>query len=406
VWGTSGYVDIPTGFFFGLAALFAYRWLESGAGRDAWVAGIAAGLSIWTKQAGLAILPSLAAVLALAVWQVESRRRMLVGLRGQRSALALGRPLALWDYLRDATRAGAIFLVAVIVIAGPWYVRNYLLSGPAGVVPLPGEFYAAQADHRLVALLPFITRAGEWGWPFAVLALAGLLWAIFEAMAGERGSTGEAGGGRLRPLFALAFILPYHLAWWWSFSYEVRFLLTLLPFYAVLAGRLVEWGLARLEGWGGERGASVRRIGTLGLAGACLAVTALGVWPRLGAVYHLAREPLATPHDIRLRLRPDQTLTVDYLRDHLSPSSDGVLLMDGSYTYFLTDYRTDTFYPVTLADVREWDYVVVPDWAAGLYVSLGHDQDEFWQSLGDTTHFRPVYQAPVAGGSTVYQIVH
>ena len=178
VWGTSGYVDIPTGFFFGLSALFAYRWLESGAAGDAWLAGVAAGLAIWTKQAGLAILPSLALVLALAVWQVRARHRMLLGLRGQRSALALGRPLALWDYVKGSVAAGAIILLAALVIAGPWYLRNYLLSGPAAVVPLPGEFYAAQADHRLVALLPFLTRPAEWGWAFAVLGLGGLLWGL------------------------------------------------------------------------------------------------------------------------------------------------------------------------------------------------------------------------------------
>jgi hypothetical protein len=233
--------------------------------------------------------------------------------------------------------------------------------------------------------------------------LAGLAWVAVEALAGERGHGGEAGGGRLRPLFALAFILPYHLAWWWGFSYEARFLLTLLPFYAVLAGRGVDWaaGKARLEA-----AVSARRWAAPAVGGLCLAVALLGAWPRLGAVYHLALEPLASEHDIRLRLRPDQTLTVDYLRSHLAPATDAILLMDGSYEYFLTDYETSVFYPVTLAETQRWDYVVVPRWAAGLYASLGHDQSEFWLGLSDPALFREVYRAPVDGGSTIYQILN
>ena len=417
VWATSGYVDIPTGFYFALSALFAWRWLEGGAARDALLCGLAAGLAIWTKQAGLALLPSLAAVLVLGVWQVWQRHSLLVNLRGQRSALALGRPLRAWDYVREAVGAGAIILLAVVLVSGPWYLRNYLLSGPAGVVPLPGEFYAAQADHRLIALLPFVTRPAEWGWPFALLALAGLLWALGEAVLGEAGQ-GQR-GRRLRPLFVLAFIVPYHIAWWQAFSYEARFLLTLLPFYAILAARFLDWALGRalvrsarvrdarlpVTDRQGANASALPSLARWAGAGLCLAVAVYGAWPRLGAVYHLAREPLATEHDIRLRLRPDQTLTVDYLRSALAPASDSVLLMDGSYEYFLTDYKTAVFYPVTLAEAQGWDYVVVPGWAEGIYRSLGHDQSEFWLNLNNASLFRAVYRSPVDGGSTVYQVL-
>ena len=120
---------------------------------------------------------------------------------------------------------------------------------------------------------------------------------------------------------------------------------------------------------------------------------------------HLLREPFASEHDIRLRLRPDQTLTVDYLRSHLAAGSNSILLMDGSLEYFLTDYRTAVFYPVTLSEARAWDFLVLPNWAPGMYAALGHSQSEFWRSVGDPSKFREVYRAPVDGGSIVYQIL-
>jgi len=137
----------------------------------------------------------------------------------------------------------------------------------------------------------------------------------------------------------------------------------------------------------------------------CGAITLLGVWPRLGAPYHLAREPLASEHDILLRLRSDQTRVVDYLRSQLVPGSASILTMDGSYEYFLTDYRTGVFYPVTLAETRRWDYLVVPGWAPRIYASLGHQESEFWQSIDDPDRFREVYRAPGDGGTTVYEIL-
>jgi hypothetical protein len=60
---------------------------------------------------------------------------------------------------------------------------------------------------------------------------------------------------------------------------------------------------------------------------------------------------------------------------------------------------------VTLAEAQDWDYVVVPGWAAGIYRSLGHDRSEFWLGLGDPALFREVYRAPVDGGTTVYEVL-
>jgi hypothetical protein len=214
----------------------------------------------------------------------------------------------------------------------------------------------------------------------------------------------------MRPLFVLALIVPYHQALWWAFSYEARFLLTLLPFYAVLAGRLVDvtwrWIAPHITAAGRRSGpAWVSRAVPVALATACVGIALIGVWPRLGAVYHLVREPLASEHDVRLRLRPDQTQTVDYLRASLSPGADSILLLDGSYEYFLTDYKTAVFYPVTLAEAREWDYLVLPGWAPGLYKSLGHDHSEFWLATGDPAEFQEIYRAPVDGGSIVYKVL-
>ncbi|MBI3761428.1 MAG: glycosyltransferase family 39 protein, partial [Chloroflexi bacterium] len=191
VWGTSGYVDIPTGFFFALSALFAFRWLEGGPARNLWLAGLSSGLAIWTKQAGFIIVPSLVGVTVMSVLYPRG-----TGAADQRLSVPISLPL------RDAARAGLIFIATITLVAGPWYLRNYLLSGPAAILPLPGSFYEAQADRRLVALFSFVTRPEEWGWTFALLGLFGLLYSLLEAVAGQWiGGTPE---GRRRALFLLA----------------------------------------------------------------------------------------------------------------------------------------------------------------------------------------------------------
>lgn len=369
IWATSGYVDVPAGFFFGACALFAWLWLERGEVRFALLAGAMAGLAIWTKQSGLTLLVSLAGVTVLrSLWRPD---------------LAHGAPAR----VRHPALGFTFMLTPVLLIAGPWYLRNYLLSGPGGVVPLPGTWYAAQADHGVASLFPFVMQAGRWGWPLALLGGGGLLFAVGEAVWSR--------AGRWRALFALAFIVPYQLAWWWSFSYELRFLLTLLPFYAALAGRLCALSVARVR----------LPVPWPAVAGVVAAITIIGVWPRLGAVYHVLTEPFAGEDSKRARLQPDLWYTVNYLRAHARPGQDEIQLMDGSYDYFLSDYRTRIGYPVSLDELEGFDYFVVPAWGPDMYASLGHAESEVLASLSDRARFQEVFRSPAPDGSVVYRLV-
>src|SRR6185436_10366992 len=105
------------------------------------------------------------------------------------------------------------------------------------VVPTPSTYDALFVNHSFEALIDFWARRAEWGLPFAIAALAGmLLWAatlIRPRLAGL--DVPDADIRRTVALWA-AFVIPYHLIWWWGFTYQARYLFTSLPMYAALGG--------------------------------------------------------------------------------------------------------------------------------------------------------------------------
>ncbi|GIS67341.1 MAG: hypothetical protein CM1200mP6_04090 [Anaerolineaceae bacterium] len=109
-WSTSGYVDVPVGVYHGLCFLFAYIWMQTGGQRWAVIAGIMAGLALWTKQSALGLLPALGIVPLLRIRTGSST------LNETRNSL---------------TAFGSVFL-----IAGPRYLRSLIIAGPHAVYQL------------------------------------------------------------------------------------------------------------------------------------------------------------------------------------------------------------------------------------------------------------------------------
>src|SRR5258708_27404943 len=68
-WSSTGYVDLPAGFYYGMSALFLARLNRTGAWADALLAGIMAGLAAWTKNSALIIVVPIALWIAYNVWQ-------------------------------------------------------------------------------------------------------------------------------------------------------------------------------------------------------------------------------------------------------------------------------------------------------------------------------------------------
>ena len=206
-WAPTGYTDVPAALYVGLSALFAWRWWIDGESRAAWLAGIAAGLAFWTKNSTLTLLPSLVVI--------------LVSRRFFRSRAAEPRATSTWI-------AGGALACAVVLVAGPWYLRNVLLFG----FFVPPTVLIDRAQHTIGALLVML-RAGEYfgasGWVFT----AGLLYGAARLFSGDRRQSG-------RWWFLLAFALPYLAAWWWLASYEARFLVTLLPILATMGALAID----------------------------------------------------------------------------------------------------------------------------------------------------------------------
>jgi len=255
-WASAGYVDLPTGFFYGLTALFLLRLERSNAWPDALLSGIMAGLAAWTKNSGLLV------ILSIALWL------------GYRALIRRTLP----------ARNAILIAAAYLIVAGPWYARNLALSGAL----LPPTGWIARAERTVVNLFPYLvdTRYSVIGWLFT----AGMAWALWQAWR----SRGRADA----PVFLLIFHLPFFAIWWALFSYDGRFLLVLTPFAAVMGAQALREIARRLPQIRYMRAITVALVVVLALPAASAAVDYKP---------ELLRRPLMSEADKhRLRLGADR----------------------------------------------------------------------------------------------------
>ncbi len=205
--------------FFIVAALFSYRRAEGGSRADRIRSGVFGGLALFTK------LFAAIAIAALFVWEVATKRTL--------------------DWVKDRTRwaaAGVALLLPGLfygyhALRDFAYVRRDIAGGAAAATTFPrtGAEWGSMAVESLWAFSPLI----------ALLLIAGI----------------AAAAARLSPetLFAL---LPFAgFALFYLFVHKHSYyLLTLLPFGAALAGRL----LSRLR----FRGLRIACLAAVALSGA------------------------------------------------------------------------------------------------------------------------------------------
>ncbi|MBM4423117.1 MAG: hypothetical protein FJ030_06940 [Chloroflexi bacterium] len=368
-WATSGYIDIPNGFYHGVTFAMAYLWLARGEARYALLAGLLGGLALWVKHSSLVLIPALAVVPLLRLWPLSFARA--------RREMALG----------------AMALSAMALAAAPWFARSYLLG--AEVFPAPSTYDALFVDHSLNALIAFWYRRGEWGVPFAATVLAGmLLWAaafVWPRLAGLSDSEGDV---RRAILLWAAFVIPYHLIWWWGFTYQARYLFISLPMYAAVAGFAVDGAADRIP--------MLARTPAAATVIVAAALIGSAIRPRLGAVYYLLTDPLRSD-DVKLtRLAKDSWLTAKYVREKIPPG-EKLYVMDGSLAYWLYDYELTAGYPTRLNDLRGYDYYIVAPWGESVLSALGASADEINQSLDDPTLFVELYRSSDEG-QTIYAV--
>ncbi len=243
-WAASAYTDVPAGAYTLLAMIFAWRLGRQPRATNAALAGLLAGLAAFTKNGALLIPLSLAGWVVYTQW-----------LRRNGAGAGISR--------RDALLVAGGALLA----AGPWYTHALLAYGYL----IPPTGWTDQASRTLTTLLgPALTPSH-----FLLgggLGVTGVVWQVVRLW-------------RARPAFdpraalLLGFGVPFWLAWWLLFSYDLRFLLLIWGVFAVMGADLLltaaEW-IAR-RGWPVHtsrllRGALVLAVILLALPAARIAV--------------------------------------------------------------------------------------------------------------------------------------
>ncbi len=267
-WSQYGDLEVTlTGYFAGTVAFFILAWRERQA-RYAVISGLLLAAALWTKPTAGALIQSLLLIGGAGlIGQVIAQRRF--SLR------------ALWQ--SQLVRYAALTLIVAFPIGGMWYIRNVLYGHPMFVLPigywqtiaqrsgqelgwplliallaipfsgkrilvsvlscavlyfvaLPSAFSGrlpTLAELQLMALgqipttyVPTRLRASE----LAVLALGAALlaWSLLPKW--------RALSLRERGTLALiaAFIAPYGITWFWSYSYHFRLSLPIVPFFCWL----------------------------------------------------------------------------------------------------------------------------------------------------------------------------
>jgi 4-amino-4-deoxy-L-arabinose transferase-like glycosyltransferase len=246
-WASSGYVDLPMAFFYTMGAIFAWRLWQERHNTDAVLAGVMIGLAAWTKNAALLGILFLAGWL---IWCLIWRR-----IRLSQALLAAG---------------------AVLIVAGPWYLRNMLIAG----FLMPDTAWTDQARASLENLLILPQLYGLVGLVLTLSVLAsGIEFLRRSLNAPEHALT-------------LLWTLPFFAAWWLFASYDSRFLLMFYPILCVMAGG---W-LARLWPHLPQRFTRPLRVITALLI---VGFTALTIWNSVEFKASILQDPLMS-HEAKL----------------------------------------------------------------------------------------------------------
>jgi 4-amino-4-deoxy-L-arabinose transferase-like glycosyltransferase len=214
-WASSGYTDVPAAFFVTLTVLFAWWYERHGTARDALLLGMMAGLAAWTKNSALALIASVAVWIGYIWWR-------------EKGLATEGTEHTEKDNTKNASsrlRLIALVGIGAAITAGPWYVRNVIVFGRI----VPNTVWTDQARHTAANLVPFVTD--HFFLPGIVITI-GIALALVEALRRTPDTRDQAA-------LLLIGVIPFSVAWWWAASYETRFLLAVLPLFAVMGAHAV-----------------------------------------------------------------------------------------------------------------------------------------------------------------------
>lgn len=406
-WSQYADLEVPTTFYFtGAAAFFILSWRDRNA-RYALIGGVLAGAALWTKPTAGALIESVALIGAIIMMR----------------ALFIDRQhSSLHDRLHQAVRVIAgtpipLFMIALIPMGGMWYVRNILYGHPPIVLPAGYWQDAAQRSGQ------------ELGWPLLTLitlaafllmqrrlnamqqrAIMGgvllmLIGALPSAMDAHRLSALEyavisAGGGlfiygawawwralhsatRSTITLLYAFIIPYFVTWFWSYSYHFRLSFAIVPLFAVQ----VAAGLDRLC----SPIVATKRF-RVALAVAAILIGALPGWSANLSAWGVAiNGSLADDHAKQAIANPALLHLVDFLNAHHDPTRPLTVEASGELRlpfFFPNDDMRVTDYPTRLDQIADVDYFVDSSVGQRLYLIAGSQYNQILSSLNRDSVFQ------------------
>ena len=249
-WASAGYADLPMAFFYSLSAVFAVRVWDAGHPRDAVIAGALMGLACWTKNAALPGVGVLLLAFVFIGWKRKARWSSLV--------------------------AG---VAALALIAGPWYLRNWMGAG----FLMPDTVWTDRASATMEMLFALLNHPGNFalsGW----LGFIGVFWAVLLIARRDYGSPAL--------LAMLAWAAPLFGLWWLFASYDPRFLLYILPMTSALGAVVVNCGYESVSD-------NPKRALRWVLAALAIGMTVYMLWISVEYKDELLRTPLMSDADRR-----------------------------------------------------------------------------------------------------------
>jgi hypothetical protein len=432
-WNQFGDLEVPvTLYFTGTAAFFTLGWRERSR-RYLVLSGLLMGAALWTKPTAGALIESAAliGVVSAAWWLARRKGEQLTAL-----------------FRLEGFRAVTLALLVAVPMGGMWYVRNIVYGHPPLVFPAGYWQLMAQRSGQ------------ELGWPLLIAGAATLILlarrqrpatALVGLLLIAAGSLPSAFGWRLptygelsqmvigavptttptylsvveavviafgmallawaaipiwrkmpiplrhTDLLLGAFILPYFVTWFWSYSYHYRLSFAIVPLMIVLLSALAE---ILLRTW--TRCAKPR----IWAASAIILALALPGWlAALSGLESAITGSLPTDHAKMAQGNAALIGLVDYLQDRRDPNryplkldrpmrvaAPGELRLP--FFFPTDDIRTADVtrgedFPTLLDQIADVDYFVDSSVGQRLYIEYGKRYNQILASL---TRFPEVMQ--------------
>lgn len=427
IWAPSGYTDIPCSFFATLSFYSFYLLKTKQKQIFAYLCGIMIGLATWTKSSAIPILISFPLFSLLYILLSRNKKEIFLELKNL-----------------------LIIFSCVLVISGPWYLKNYLFYGYI-TPPISGAFY--NLDRSLInLLLPFITNVTLFTRLLGAIYSIGLIFFFLTFFKIKRTNLAYKSILFLyvgltiiifellskiffykkvvkfdyflfltaltliliyllsmkfklkiiyvdkKSLLFLSFTLPLLFIWWFKFSYDARFILPILSIYIIIAADF----LVMLYDLHLKKNFYI--IPTIILV-LCLTILenpsfreAVNFFPKIKI------KNILNDDQKRIEKIGDSYKVLIYVRNLIKKDKTiRVYTLDNRWLNFLGDEFTQEGYPTKIEELKNFRYFLLTPWAKDEYRYNKQANNEIIQNLDNSHYFLKEYQQ---GDFILYKIMH